>query len=67
MYEWIIRYEDEKALEEVLKTGELVFESSVINMVIMNSYLNQETIMKIQGVIDCEEARMGELYTVNGQ
>lgn len=67
MYEWIIRYEDEKALEEVLKTGELVFESNIINMVIMNSYLNQETIMKIQGVIGCEEARMGELYTVNGE
>lgn len=63
MYEWVIKYEDEEAFDELMKTGEMVFVSDIINIVIIKSYLSSDTIMKIKGVTDCNEARIG--YILN--
>lgn len=63
MYEWVITYKDEDSFDELMKTGEMVFVSGIINLVIIKSYLSSDAIMKIKGVIECSEARKG--YILN--
>ena len=59
MKEWVITYEDEEAFDELMKVGEMVLVSGIINLVIIKSYWSSDAILKIKGVIDCEEARTG--------
>lgn len=62
MYRWIISYENELALDEILKTGVVFFEPKLdVKFIIMDSYLNRDTIMKINGVTECREPMMGTL------
>lgn len=62
MYEWIIHYESRKALEEVLKTGEVSYKPRLdVGYIVMKSYLPKETIMKIEGVTNCRTPEIGKL------
>jgi len=64
MYEWIIRYKDDKALHEIKKTGEIVFEPEFedLKFIIIKSYIDKDTILKIKGVTECREPMIGTVY-----
>jgi hypothetical protein len=63
MYEWIISYENEAALEDIKKIGYIAYENDIeeLKFIIMKSYLSKETIMNIPGIVDCNEARTGRI------
>lgn len=58
MYEWLIRYEGEAALDEIKKIGLVEYEPETepMNIIIMKSYLSKDTILKINGVAECTTA-----------
>lgn len=63
MFTWIIIYEHKRVLDEIYKIGVVKFEPKLdINYIIMDSYLDKETIMKIPGVTGC---RLPEIYTLD--
>jgi hypothetical protein len=61
MYEWVISYETDETLEEILKIGTVEFEPIFphLKFIIMKSYLSKETIMNIKGVTECREPWIG--------
>jgi hypothetical protein len=63
MYEWIISYKNDAALEEIKKIGYIAYENDIeeLKFIIMKSYLSKETILNIPGVTECEEARTGRI------
>ena len=62
MFRWIITYEDESTLDEILKTGVVVYKPKLdVKYIFMDSYLDDVTIMKIKGVKSCREPVMGAL------
>jgi hypothetical protein len=64
MYEWVINYENAEALQEIKKTGIILFEPEFddLKFIIMKTYLSKETIMKIKGVTECREPMIGSVY-----
>ncbi|RYI30531.1 hypothetical protein EVU96_08945 [Bacillus infantis] len=64
MHEWIISYENDEALKEIKKTGIVSFEPMFeeLKFIVMKTYLSQETILKINGVIECREPMTGTVF-----
>jgi hypothetical protein len=63
MNQWIISYENDKTLNEILKIGTIEYEPKLnVNFIIMNSYLSRETILNIDGVLECREPAIGTVY-----
>lgn len=64
MFRWIISYEDEETLDEILKTGVVIYRPKLdVNYIVMDSYLDDVTIKKIKGVKSCREPVMGTLFS----
>lgn len=63
MQRWTIVYDDEKALNEILKIGEVAFKhSSGVNYIDMYSCLNKKEIMNIKGVKECIQCVFKTIY-----
>jgi hypothetical protein len=63
MNQWIISYENDKTLNEILKIGTIEYEPiQNVNFIVMNSYLSRETILNINGVLECKEPYIGTVY-----
>jgi hypothetical protein len=63
MNQWIISYKNDKTLNEILKIGTIEYEPKLnVNFIVMNSYLSRETILNIDGVLECREPAIGTVY-----
>lgn len=67
MYQWIVSFDTKAALDKLKQISTIEFETGFteLNFVIIQSDLDKESILKIEGVTECIESRTGSLIGIS--
>lgn len=64
MIRLLVQYNDDKALKELQKYGDLVYVSKLMKVVGLETNVNVDVIKKIPGVISARPSQQGKLMPV---